>query len=77
LRLQIGHRGAPKTLGINRSDVTGTYLIVEPPDDPTTPGAVSLSAYVSADYGSGYIKFGGDGTVERSTSRPDASAKSG
>lgn len=58
-------RGAPKTLGINQSDVTGTYLIVEPSDDPTTPGAVSLSAYVSADYGSGYIKFGGDGTVER------------
>lgn len=57
--------GAPKTLGINPSDVTSTYLIVEPSDDPTTPGAVSLSAYVSADYGSGYIKFAGDGTVER------------
>ena len=58
-------RGAPKTLGINQSDVTSTYLIVEPSDDPSTPGAVSLSAYVSADYGSGYIKFAGDGTVER------------
>ena len=58
-------RGAPQTLGINQSDVTSTYLIVEPSDDPTTPGAVSLSAYVSADYGSGYIKFAGDGTVER------------
>lgn len=58
-------RGAPQTLGIKPSDVTSTYLIVEPSDDPTTPGAVSLSVYVSADYGSGYIKFAGDGTVER------------
>ena len=58
-------RGAPKTLGINPSDVTSTYLIVEPADDPSTPGAVSLSAYVSTDYSSGYIKFAGDGTVER------------
>jgi hypothetical protein len=58
-------QGAPKTLGINPSDVTSTYLIVEPSDDQSTPGAVSLSAYVSADYGSGYIKFTGDGNVER------------
>lgn len=58
-------RGAPQTLGIKPSDVTSTYLIVQPSDDPTTPGAVSLSAYVSADYGSGYIKFAGDGTVKR------------
>ncbi len=58
-------RGAPQTLGIKPSDVTSTYLIVAASDDPTQPGAVSLSAYVSADYGSGYIKFAGDGTVER------------
>lgn len=47
------------------SDVTSTYLIVEASDDQTTPGAVSLSAYVCADYGSGYIKFAADGTIER------------
>jgi hypothetical protein len=58
-------QGAPKALGIQPSDVKSTYLIVQPSDDPSTPGAVSLSAYVSADYGSGYIKFAGDGTVER------------
>jgi hypothetical protein len=58
-------RGAPQTLGIKPSDVTSTYLIVQDSDDPTTPGTVSLSAYVSADYGSGYIKFAGDGTGER------------
>lgn len=58
-------RGAPKTLGIKPSDVTSTYLIVEPSEDQGTPGAVSLSVYVSADYGSGYIKFAGDGNIER------------
>jgi hypothetical protein len=57
--------GAPDQLGIKKSDVTSTYLIVQPSDDPTAPGAVSLSAYVSADYGSGYIKFTGDGTVQQ------------
>lgn len=58
-------RGAPETLGIKQPDVKATYLIVEPSRDPTTPGAVSLSAYVSSDYGSGYIQFAGDGTVNR------------
>ncbi|RRR46096.1 DUF1707 domain-containing protein [Mycolicibacter terrae] len=58
-------RGAPETLGIKPSDVKSTYLIVEPARDPTTPGAVSLSVYVSSDYGSGYIAFAGDGTVKR------------
>lgn len=58
-------RGAPETLGIKQADVKSTYLIVEPSRDPTTPDALSLSAYVSADYGSGYIAFAGDGTVKQ------------
>jgi len=58
-------RGAPETLGIKPSDVKSTYLIVDPARDPTTPGALSLSVYVSSDYGSGYIAFAGDGTVKR------------
>lgn len=58
-------QGAPDQLGIKKTDVKSTYLIVQPSDDSTTPGAVSLSAYASADYGSGYIKFAGDGTVEQ------------
>ncbi|HEU4361063.1 MAG TPA: hypothetical protein VFR27_06080, partial [Mycobacterium sp.] len=58
-------RGAPETLGIKPADVTTTYLIVEPAQDPTAPGALSLSVYVSSDYGSGNIQFTGDGTVER------------
>ncbi|BBX40983.1 DUF1707 domain-containing protein [Mycobacterium simiae] len=58
-------RGAPETLGIKTSDVKSTYLIVEPAKDPTAPGALTLSVYVSSDYGSGSIDFAGDGTTKR------------
>lgn len=58
-------RGAPETLGIKPADVKSTYLIVEPSRDPTTPGALSLSVYVSSDYGSGYIQLAGDGAVKQ------------
>lgn len=58
-------RGAPETLGIKPAEVKNTYLIVDPAKDPTAAGAVSLSVYVSSDYGSGYIAFAGDGTVKR------------
>ncbi|MCV6984106.1 DUF1707 domain-containing protein [Mycobacterium shinjukuense] len=57
-------RGAPETLGMKQSDVKTTYLTVEPAKDPTAPGALSLSLYVSTDYGSGYIVFAGDGTIK-------------
>lgn len=33
--------------------------------DPTTPQALSLSVYVSSDYGGGYVEFAGDGSVKR------------
>ncbi|MBV8788953.1 MAG: DUF1707 domain-containing protein [Mycobacterium sp.] len=58
-------RGAPETLHMKQSDVKNTYLIVEPASDPTTPGALSLSLYVSSDYGGGDIVFAGDGSVKR------------
>lgn len=58
-------RGAAETLGMKQSDVTNTYLVIDPASDPTTPGALSLSLYVSSDYGSGYITFAGDGTVKQ------------
>ena len=58
-------RGAPETVGIKQKDVKSSYLIVEPAKDPTTPGALSLSIYVSSDYGSGYIQLAGDGTVKQ------------
>lgn len=60
-------RGAPQTLHIKPRDVTSTYLIVEPAKDPTTPGALSLSLYVSSDYGGGYIVFAGDGAIKQLT----------
>lgn len=58
-------RGAPQTLRMKPSDIKTTYLNVEPATDPTTPGALSLSLYVSSDYGGGYIVFAGDGTIKR------------
>lgn len=58
-------RGAPETLNIAAADVTSTYLILDPARDPTTPGALSVSVYVSSDFGSGYIELGPDGTVKR------------
>ncbi|SPM33788.1 hypothetical protein MRAB57_1592 [Mycobacterium rhizamassiliense] len=58
-------RGAPQTLRMKPADVKTTYLVVEPATDPTTPDAVTLSVYVSSDYGGGYIAFAGDGTIKR------------
>lgn len=62
-------RGGPETLGIKPADVKNTYLIVDPGPDPTQdpagPDTLSLSVYISSDYGSGYIEFAGDGTVKR------------
>jgi hypothetical protein len=58
-------RGAPDTLHIRRSDVKNQYLIVQPASDPTTPGALSLSVYVSSDYGTGYIVLAGDGSTKQ------------
>jgi hypothetical protein len=58
-------RGAPDSLHMERSDVKTTYLVIEPAADPTTPGALSLSVYVSSDDGGGFIVFAGDGVVKR------------
>jgi DUF1707 SHOCT-like domain len=58
-------RGAPETLHMKPSDVKSTYLIIEPATDPTAPGTLSLSLYVSSDYGGGSIVFAGDGTIKR------------
>ncbi len=58
-------RGAPETLGIKPGDVKSTYLIIEPANDPVTPGAPSLSVYVSSDYGGGYIQVDPTGMVKQ------------
>ncbi len=58
-------RGAPQTLHMKPSDVKTEYLNIEPATDPTAPGALSLSLYVSSDYGGGYIVFAGDGNVKQ------------
>ncbi|MEB3069237.1 DUF1707 SHOCT-like domain-containing protein [[Mycobacterium] vasticus] len=58
-------RGAPETLGIKASEVKSTYLIIEGSTDPTAPGTLTLSVYVSSDFGSGYIALAGDGSIKR------------
>jgi uncharacterized protein DUF1707 len=57
-------RGAPDTLRIKRSDVKSTYLIIEPSKDPSA-GDLTITMYVSSDFGSGYIVTAGDGTVKQ------------
>jgi hypothetical protein len=58
-------RGAPETLNMKPGDVKSTYLNIEPSDDPTAPGTVSISIYVSSDFGSGYIELNPDASVKR------------
>lgn len=58
-------RGAPETLGIKANEVKNTYLIVDPANDPTAPGTLTLSVYVSSDFGSGYIQLAGDGSIKQ------------
>jgi hypothetical protein len=58
-------RGAPETLDIKPADVTSTYLSIDPANDPTTPGALSVAVYVSSDYGSGNIEMDGAGNIKR------------
>jgi hypothetical protein len=60
-------RGAAETVGLNAADVKkeNTYLTIDPADDPTNPGALTLRANVSSDFGSGSVTFAGDGTIKR------------
>ncbi len=58
-------RGAPETLNINPADVKSSYLVLDPGRDPTNPGGLEISVYVSSDFGSGYIALNPDGTVKR------------
>jgi hypothetical protein len=70
------HRHHPKSAAYGRvaidlskfgvaAAVGDAQTIVGPGTDPTTPGALSLSVYVSSDYGGGSIVFAGDGTPKR------------
>jgi hypothetical protein len=46
-------RGAPQILGIEQKDVKTIYLSIDPSKDPTTPGAIGISIYVSTTYDKG------------------------
>jgi Domain of unknown function (DUF1707) len=58
-------RGAPDNLRMKKSALKTTYVVIEPATDPTLPGALSLSVYVSSDYGGGSIVFAGNGAIEQ------------
>lgn len=58
-------RGAPETLNIKADEVKSSYLIVDPGRDPTAPGTLTISIYVSSDFGGGNITLGPDGSVKR------------
>ena len=58
-------RGAPETLGIKPPDVTSSYINLDPASDPTAPDPLTVTVYVSSDFGSGYIEMAGDGTVKQ------------
>jgi hypothetical protein len=66
-------RGAPETVGLQRKDVkaNSTYLSIDPSRDPLTPGALTLRASVSSDFGSGAITFAGNGDIKRVDSAID------
>ena len=66
-------RGAPETVGLQQKDVKAdsTYLSIDPSRDPVTPGALTLRASVSSEFGSGSITFAGDGTIKRIDSATD------
>ncbi len=58
-------RGAPETLNIKPNEVKSTYLNIQPSDDPTAPGTVSISIYVSSEFGGGYIQLNPDASVKQ------------
>ncbi|BBX10880.1 hypothetical protein MAIC_56830 [Mycolicibacterium aichiense] len=58
-------RGAPETLNMKPGDVKSTYLIIEPSRDQTVPGTLTISVYVSSDFGSGYIQLYPDGSEKQ------------
>lgn len=58
-------RGAPETLNIKPNEVKSTYLTIEASRDITAPGTLSISIYVSGEFGGGYIELNPDGSVKR------------
>jgi hypothetical protein len=57
-------RGAPETLGVKPTDVTNTSLRIEPAEDPTAPGALTVHVSVSTNFGSGHLELDGAGNVK-------------
>lgn len=57
-------RGAPDTLGMNRADLTDTWLRITPSSDPATPDIVNVEIVLNSDFGVGRIELYPDGSVK-------------
>ncbi|WP_048631489.1 DUF1707 SHOCT-like domain-containing protein [Mycolicibacterium aurum] len=57
-------RGAPETVGMDRADITDTWLRIEAGEDPGTPDAVTVEIIVSSDFGNGRIELYPDGSTK-------------
>lgn len=57
-------RGAPETVGVDRADVTDTWLRIEAGEDPNTPDAVTVEIIVSSEFGGGRIELYPDGSTK-------------
>ncbi len=45
--------------------MTSSYTNLDPGSDPTAPDPLTVTVYVSSDFGSGYIEMADDGTVKQ------------
>jgi hypothetical protein len=57
-------RGAADTLGMNRADITDTWLRIGPSADPATPDIVNVEIILNSDFGVGRIELFPDGTTK-------------
>ena len=57
-------RGAPDTLGMNRADITDTWVRIGPSADPATPDIVNIEIVANSDFGTGRIELYPDGTTK-------------
>ena len=57
-------RGAPETLGMQRTDVTDSWLRIQASPDPATPDIVGVEIVLNSDFGVGRIELYPDGSTK-------------
>lgn len=56
--------GSPDTLGMNRADITDTWVRIGPSADPATPDIVNVEIIANSDFGTGRIELYPDGVTK-------------